>query len=63
MTDDLIKVECLFGFVDIRAWIELRIGKNGEYEWVGMGSKKTYDEDGNLISVVVEPTGVIARMA
>lgn len=47
-----------FGRVELRAWIEF----DGD-KLIGMGSKKTYDETGNLIACDEAPTGLIARMA
>ena len=48
-------VAAVYGHCEIRAWVELVDGK-----LVGMGSKKTYDQDGNLVECAEHPTGAVA---
>ena len=57
ITDDTpIKVDILYGHIELRSWIEF----DGE-KYVGMGMKKTFDKDGNLKDCEVRPTGLVAR--
>lgn len=49
------KIDILFGHCEIKAWVEHVNGK-----LIGMGSKKTYDQFGNLIGYSESPTGLTA---
>ena len=52
------KIEILWGHVEIRSWIEF----DGD-KYIGMGSKKTFDENGKLVAYDESPTGLVATYA
>lgn len=51
--EPVIAVTALYGRCEIRSWFEFDGGK-----LIGMGSKKTYDRNGNLIGYEESPTGI-----
>lgn len=57
-TDIEYKIDILYGYCDLRSWIEF----DGD-KYIGMGSKKTFDNDGKLISYDESPTGLIFKYA
>jgi hypothetical protein len=52
-TEPKWKITFTRGRVVLRSWIEF----DGE-KYIGMGSKKTFDEDGKLIDYTESPTGL-----
>lgn len=52
MTDAIkFKVDVIYGFVKIDAWFTP--------DGIGMGRKRVYDNNGNLVSDSQEPTGAV----
>lgn len=49
-----ISVTAIYGHCEIRSWFEF----DGE-KLIGMGSKKTYDENGKLTDYSESPTGLV----
>lgn len=52
-----IEVMAIFGHCELRSWFEF----DGE-NFIGMGSKKTYDQNGNLVDYSESPTGLVVTM-
>lgn len=52
------KVTALYGHCELRSWFEF----DGE-KLIGMGSKKTYDQDGKLIDYSESQTGLVMTLA
>jgi hypothetical protein len=52
------KVTVLYGHCELRSWFEF----DGE-KLIGMGSKKTYDQNGKLTDYSESPTGLVMKFA
>lgn len=48
----------LFRRVELDSWIEQRWKPGGGFKLVGMGRRVEFDENGQIVSDVIEPTGL-----
>jgi hypothetical protein len=55
-TENNFVVTQVFGYVKPDSWLEWNEDLKAI---VGMGAKTTYDDFGNITSIVVEPTGLV----
>ena len=51
------KVTVIYGHCELRSWFEF----DGE-KLIGMGSKKTYDQNGKLTDYSESPTGLVMTL-